>query len=164
MEAVASTIDQAAGPAATSVIEPRSGSHLSGSAKFVAVRDGLGVHVEVKGAPPGLHGVHIHAKGDCSDPTAASAGPHYDPAGGGHHGGPATPVRHGGDLGNLEVDGKGKGTLDVVVQGVSVASVSDGVAGHAIVVHEKVDDQQTDPSGNSGARIGCGLIQSPPVQ
>jgi Cu-Zn family superoxide dismutase len=73
-------------------------------------------------------------------------------------------VRHGGDLGNIEVGPDGKGTLDVVVTGLSVANVDNGVVGRAIVVHEKVDDLATDPAGNSGARIGCGVIQAPPLQ
>jgi Cu-Zn family superoxide dismutase len=110
---------------------------------------------------PGPHGVHVHEKGDCSDPKAASAGPHFNPNGGAHHGGPVTPVRHGGDLGNIEVGPDGKATLDVVVTSLSVADVANGVVGRAIVVHEKVDDLMTDPAGNSGARIGCGVIQAP---
>jgi Cu-Zn family superoxide dismutase len=162
--AASSAIAGATGPAATAVIEPRSGSTLSGSAKFIGVQDGLGAHVEVQGATPGAHGVPVHEKGDCSDPKAASAGPHYNPNGGAHHGGPVTPVRHGGDLGNIEVGPDGKGTLDVVVTGLSVANVDNGVVGRAIVVHEKVDDLATDPAGNSGARIGCGVIQAPPLQ
>ncbi len=156
-----SAASSSTGPAATAVIEPRSGSTLSGSAKFTGAPEGLGAHVEVQGAMPGPHGVHVHEKGDCSDPKAASAGPHFNPNGGAHHGGPVTPVRHGGDLGNIEVGPDGKGTLDVVVAGLSVANVANGVVGRAIVVHEKVDDLATDPAGNSGARIGCGVIQAP---
>ncbi len=158
----ASAIASASGPAATAVLEPRSESTTSGTARFVTLADGLGVHLELQGATPGLHGVHIHEKGDCSDPKATSAGGHYNPNTGPHHGGPHTAARHGGDLGNIEVDSSGKGVLDVVVQGVSVDSVQDGVAGRSIVVHEKADDLQTDPAGNSGARIACGKILPPP--
>jgi Cu-Zn family superoxide dismutase len=161
--AASSAISNASGPAAVATIEPRSGSTVSGTAKFVPAADGLGAHVEVQGATPGLHGVHIHEKGDCSDPKAASAGAHFNPNGGAHHGGPEQPPRHGGDLGNIEVDSGGKGTLDVVVKGLSVASLENGVVGRAIVVHEKVDDLTTDPAGNSGARVGCGTIQAPPI-
>jgi Cu-Zn family superoxide dismutase len=157
-----SAASSSTGPTATAVIEPRSGSTLSGTAKFTGAPEGLAAHVEVQGATPGPHGVHVHEKGDCSDPKALSAGPHYNPNAGAHHGGPVTPVRHGGDLGNIEVGPDGKGTLDVVVTAVSVADVANGVVGRAIVVHEKVDDLMTDPAGNSGARIGCGVIQAPP--
>ncbi len=160
----ASEIAAATSPAAHAQIEPRSGSTLSGTARFVGVGDGLGVHVEVQGATPGLHGIHIHEKGDCNDPKALSAGGHYNPGGGAHHGGPATAVRHGGDLGNIEVGANGKGALDVIVPDLSVDSLTDGVVGRSIVVHEKADDLQTDPAGNSGARIGCGIIQPPVAQ
>ena len=153
------TVAGATGPSATAVIEPRSDSSLSGTSQFTTVDGGLGAHVEVLGAAPGLHGVHVHEKGDCSDPKALSAGPHYNPNMGAHHGGPVTPVRHGGDLGNMQVDSSGKGVLDIVVTDVSVNDPANGIVGRAIVVHEKTDDLQTDPAGNSGARIGCGVIK-----
>jgi Cu-Zn family superoxide dismutase len=155
----AATPAGATGPSATATIEPRSDSTLSGTSRFSTVDGGLGAHVEVQGTNPGLHGVHVHEKGDCSDPKALSAGPHYNPNMGAHHGGPATPVRHGGDLGNIQVDSSGKGILDVVVTDISVNDPANGIVGRAIVVHEKTDDLQTDPAGNSGARIGCGVIQ-----
>ena len=159
----ASLLSDASGPAAIAVLEPRSGSTVSGTAQFTAAPGGVKAHVEISGATPGPHGVHIHEKGDCSDPKAASAGGHYNPNTGPHHGGPHTSARHGGDLGNLEVDASGKGTLEVVVEGLSVASLQDGVVGRAIVVHEKADDLATDPAGNSGARVACGRIQAPPI-
>lgn len=153
----------AAGPGASASVEARSDSTLQGSARFSSVSGGLGVHLEVTHATPGLHGVHVHEKGDCSDPKATSAGPHFSPGAGAHHGGPATAMRHGGDLGNLEVDATGKGVLDVVVAGLSLEDPATGVVGRAIVVHEKGDDLATDPSGNSGARIGCGVIRAAAV-
>ena len=147
------------GSSATANIEPRSGSALSGTSRFSPANGGgLAAHAEVQNATPGQHGIHVHEKGDCSDPKAVSAGPHFNPAASPHHGGPATPVRHGGDLGNITVDNSGKGVLDVVVYGVSLDG-SDGVVGRSIVVHEKVDDLHSDPAGNSGGRIGCGVIQ-----
>ena len=158
-----SLLSDASGPAAIAVLESRSGSTASGTATFIGAQGGLKARVELSGAAPGPHGVHIHEKGDCSDPKAASAGGHYNPGTGPHHGGPHTAARHGGDLGNLEVDASGKGTLEVVVEGLSVASLQDGVVGRAIVVHEKADDLATDPAGNSGARIACGRIQAPPI-
>jgi Cu-Zn family superoxide dismutase len=144
---------------ATVTLEPRSGSNVTGTARFSPAPDGVSARVEIANAAPGLHGVHIHEKGDCSDPKATSAGGHFNPGAGAHHGGPSTPVRHGGDLGNINVDTNGRGTLDVTVQGLSVGSGSNGIAGRALVVHEKADDLQTDPAGNSGARIACGVIQ-----
>src|SRR5207253_1173012 len=163
--AAADAISSATAPAASAKIEARSGSALSGSAKLVDVdKGGLGVHVEVENAAPGLHGVHIHEKGDCNDPKAMSAGGHYNPNAGAHHGGPVTNVRHGGDLGNIDIGSNGTGVLDVIVQDVSVAGPENGVVGRAIVIHEKADDLMTDPAGNSGARIGCGIILPPTAQ
>jgi len=146
--------------AATATLEARSGSTTTGTARFTSAANGLAVHLEVQGATPGEHGVHVHEKGDCSDPKAASAGGHFNPNGGAHHGGPATDPRHGGDLGNMTVDASGKGTLDVTVSGLSLDGAQNGVIGRAIVVHEKADDLQSDPAGNSGARVACGTIQA----
>src|SRR5437763_1430915 len=134
--AAAPPVAAAAARSATATLEPRSGSTLTGTARLSAASEGLAVHVDVQGANPGPHGIHIHEKGDCSDPKAASAGGHYNPNSGAHHGGPRTPVRHGGDLGNLEVDSSGKGSLEVVVPDLSVDGAQNGVVGKAIVVHE----------------------------
>src|SRR5207248_2827047 len=81
---------------------------------------GAVVLVTVQDASPGEHGVHIHEKGDCSDPAAMSAGAHFNPNQGAHHGGPNTPVRHGGDLGNINVNATGGGLLVVTVSDLSV--------------------------------------------
>jgi Cu-Zn family superoxide dismutase len=141
---------------ATATLEARSGSSVTGTARASAASGGVALHVEIQGATPGEHGVHIHEKGDCSDPKATSAGGHYNPAGAAHHGGLNTAVRHGGDLGNLQVDPSGKGSVDVTVPGLTL----DEVVGKAVVVHEKVDDLQSDPAGNSGGRIACGVLQA----
>ena len=154
--ATAARASTAAGGGAVAMLEARSGSSVTGTARATPSSGGLALHVEIQGATPGEHGVHIHEKGDCSDPKATSAGGHYNPAGGAHHGGLNTPVRHGGDLGNILVDSSGKGSLDVDVPGLSI----DQVVGKAVVVHEKQDDLQTDPAGNSGARVACGVLQA----
>jgi Cu-Zn family superoxide dismutase len=143
------------GAAAAATIEPRSESNVTGTAKFTSAGGGVRVHLEIEEATPGPHGVHIHEKGDCSDKKAVSAGGHYDPTASEHHGGAKTAIRHAGDLGNIEVGKDGKGTLDVVVEALTVESV----VGRSIVVHESYDDMKTDPSGASGARIGCGKIE-----
>jgi Cu-Zn family superoxide dismutase len=146
--------------AATATLEARSDSTTSGTARFTAAAGALAVHLDVQGATPGEHGVHIHEKGDCSDPKATSAGGHFNPNAGAHHGGPTTDPRHGGDLGNMTADASGKGTLDVMVAGLSLDGQQNGVIGRSIVVHEKADDLQSDPAGNSGARVACGVIQA----
>jgi Cu-Zn family superoxide dismutase len=135
-------------------LEPKSGSKVTGTARVTPSASGVVVLVTVQDASPGEHGVHIHEKGDCSDPAAMSAGPHFNPNSGAHHGGPNTPVRHGGDLGNIKVSSLGGGLLVVAVADLSVENVT----GRSIVVHEKQDDLMTDPAGNSGARIACGVL------
>lgn len=152
--------ESSAGAALSATLEGRSGSTLTGTARFTSAEGGVRAHVELQGATPGEHGLHVHEKGDCSDPKAASAGGHFNPGAAEHHGGPSASVRHGGDLGNITVDQSGKGTLDVTVQGLSTAAGTNGIEGRAIVVHEKADDLKSDPAGNSGARIGCGVIKA----
>jgi superoxide dismutase, Cu-Zn family len=140
----------------TAKLEPRSGSNVSGIARVTPGGSGVVVLVEVQNATPGEHGVHIHEKGDCSDPAAQNAGPHFNPNSGAHHGGANTPVRHGGDLGNMKVSSSGRGLLAVTVSDLKM----DNAVDRAVIVHEKVDDLQSDPAGNSGNRIACGVLQA----
>jgi Cu-Zn family superoxide dismutase len=146
------------GPApsmATATLEPRSGSKMTGNAQATPTASGVAMLVEVQNATPGAHGVHIHEKGDCSDPAAASAGGHFNPKGAAHHGGAGSAVRHGGDLGNMNVDSNGRGLLIIAVGDLTMSNV----VGKAVIVHEKQDDLQSDPAGNSGARVACGVLQ-----
>ncbi|HYS08711.1 MAG TPA: superoxide dismutase family protein [Myxococcales bacterium] len=145
--------------AVTATLESRSNSSVTGTARVTPGGSGVIVMVDVSGATPGEHGVHIHDKGDCSAPDATSAGPHYNPKAS-HHGGLSTPVRHTGDLGNMQVDSNGKGLLVVAVPDLTM----DQVAGHSVLVHAGKDDLQSDPAGNSGARIACGTLQAAPAQ
>ena len=131
-----------------------------GLAEFSEVRLGVLVTLKVVNLPPGKHGVHIHAVGKCDTPDFTSAGPHFNPNGKQHGlknaGGP-----HAGDLPNLEVGREGKGTLSYVDPHVSLepGASNSVLLGTAIVIHASPDDETTDPSGNSGARIACGAIQ-----
>jgi len=142
---------------ATATIEARSGSRISGTATFEEMRDHVQVTVEIAGAAPGEHGVHIHEKGDCSAPDAASAGPHFNP-GKAAHGGPGASAHHAGDFGNITAGPDGKGTLTVMTHDLTLKAGPRSVMGRAIVIHEKPDDLQSQPAGNSGPRIGCGVI------
>jgi Cu-Zn family superoxide dismutase len=152
----------ATGPAtATATIEPRSNSTISGSATFEQTGNKVKVTVEISGATPGEHGLHIHEKGDCSDPAGKSAGDHFNP-GQKEHGSLDKPMHHAGDFGNLTVAPDGKGKLEIETDTISLAPGPTAVLNRAIVVHEKPDDTVTQPSGNSGARIGCGVIVPKP--
>jgi Cu-Zn family superoxide dismutase len=144
------------GLTATATIEARSGSSLTGTATFAEVAEGVRVVIEVAGAPPGDHAVHVHENGDCSAPDASSAGSHFNPEN--HaHGGPHTAERHPGDFGNLTVGADGTGRLELVTKDLTVGESPISVVGLSIIVHEKADDF-SQPVGNAGGRIGCGVI------
>ena len=117
---------------------------------------GVSFRVNASGLPHGIHGIHVHAVGRCDGPDFTSAGPHWNPAGK-HHGlnNPAGP--HAGDLPNVEVAANGVLGATVVVSGANMASLLDA-DGSALVIHAAADDNMTDPSGNSGARIACAVI------
>ena len=142
---------------ATVKLEPKSGSKVSGTVTFTKSGDEVEVTGDIENLTPGTHGFHIHDKGDCSAADAASAGPHFNPMKK-HHGGPTGAERHEGDLGNIEADASGK--AHVQWKGKMSLSGADSIIGKSAVVHEKADDLKTDPSGNSGARIACGVIEA----
>ena len=149
----------AEGPRARATIEPRSDSTATGTATFTELSTGgVRVHVHIEKAPPGTHGLHIHEKGDCSDPKAASAGGHFNP-GGMPHSGPMDMKRHAGDLGNIEIGANGTGDLDITSDMLTVKPGPNSVVGRSVVFHEKLDDLKTQPTGNAGGRFGCGVIQ-----
>jgi Cu-Zn family superoxide dismutase len=137
-------------------LNPSSGSKVTGTVTFTSEADGAKIVVDISGLTPGKHGLHIHEKGDCSAPDAASAGGHFNPTHS-HHGGPATAQRHAGDFGNIEADASGKVHVELNDKELRLSGAN-SIVGKSVVVHEKEDDLKTDPSGNSGARIACGVI------
>jgi len=138
-------------------LSPASGSSVHGTVHFHETSTGVKVVAKISGLTPGEHGFHIHEKGDCSAPDASSAGAHFNPSHQ-HHDGPYGPERHVGDFGNIEADSSGKGHL--VWKGKLDLSGENSIIGKSVIVHEKEDDLKTDPSGNSGARFGCGVIEA----
>jgi len=143
---------------AKATIEAKSGSTVAGTATFTELANGVKVVVHLEHAPPGTHGFHIHEKGDCSAPDAMSAGAHFNPASN-PHAGPLDQARHNGDLGNIEIGPEGKGHLELVDDLVTVKPGPTSVVGKSVIFHEQTDDLKTQPAGNSGARLGCGVIQ-----
>ncbi len=144
---------------ASVTLEPRSGSSVRGTVTFTQVGDLVRVSGTVTGHSKGPKGFHIHEKGDCSAQDAMSAGGHFNP-GMAKHGGPYTDVKHAGDLGNLNFGADGEAKFSFVVGDISVSnSRSDGIVGRAVVVHAAADDLKTDPTGNSGGRVACGVIK-----
>lgn len=156
LSACATTVPD--GPSATATVRPASGSQVHGSVTFTQVGSRVRVVGEIAALTPGLHGFHVHEKGDCSAPDAGSAGAHFNPHGK-KHGAPNSSDRHGGDLGNLQANEYGRANVSLMVDGISVGKGVDGVTGKAIVVHANADDLKSDPGGNSGGRVGCGVIE-----
>lgn len=128
-----------------------------GSVRAWETAGGVSFHISAAGLPHGLHGIHVHSVGRCDPPDFTSAGPHWNPAARKHGlNNPAGP--HAGDLPNVEVAANGVLSATVTVPGVTMASLLDA-DGAALVIHAQPDDNVTDPSGNSGARIACAVIR-----
>lgn len=137
-------------------IEGRAGSTLQGVATFTEENGTVKIRVVLTGAPPGVHGIHIHETGDCSAEDFTSAGGHFNPDGH-EHGAPEAEVHHAGDLGNLEVLEDGTCTYEIESSDLTVAEGTHSVVGKAVIVHEKADDF-TQPTGAAGSRIACGVV------
>ena len=140
-----------------SVLHPTAGNKVSGTVTFTPVADGVQVHAEIAGLTPGKHGFHVHEFGDCSAADASSAGAHFNPTNQ-PHAGPDTAARHEGDMGNVEADASGNAKVDYVDHQISLTNDAKSAIGRSVVVHAKPDDLKTQPSGDSGARIACGVI------
>jgi Cu-Zn family superoxide dismutase len=138
-------------------LSPPAGGNVTGAVTFTGSDSGTKVVVDISGLTPGKHGFHIHDKGDCSDPKFNSAGAHFNPTHS-HHGGPATEVRHIGDFGNVETDASGKVHVELTDKNLKLTG-ADAIAGKSVIVHAGEDDLKTDPSGNSGDRVACGVIE-----
>lgn len=133
-----------------------------GMARIEQIGSTLRLVADVNGIAPGDHGIHLHATGKCEAPAFASAGGHLNPAS--HQHGSLNPAGpHLGDLPNVTVGADGKGTLAFVIAGTAaeVAASLFDADGTAVVVHASADDYKTDPSGNSGGRIACGVFNRP---
>ena len=121
----------------------------------------MNVKIEVANLPPGKHGMHIHAAGKCEAPEFKTAGGHFNPAARKH--GLRNPEgAHAGDMANLIVGEDGKGSATVTAKGATLTEGQGslfGPDGTSIVIHEGPDDERTNPAGNSGARIACGVIE-----
>jgi len=134
-----------------------------GSATLTQGPHSVTIAVEVSRLPPGRHGFHIHAIGKCDPPDFQTAGGHFNPFGK-KHGLKSPEGPHAGDLPNLEVGPDGRGKIEATVGGLTLGKeglvVLLGSNGTAVVIHAGPDDEMTDPAGNAGARIACGVIKS----
>jgi Cu-Zn family superoxide dismutase len=141
---------------AIAVLHPTQGSKVNGVVSFTKERNGIRVIASIEGLSPGLHGFHIHEYGDCGSPDANSAGGHFNP-GNMPHGAPTADKRHAGDLGNIQADASGNGRLTLVDSKLSFEGPY-SIIGRGVIVHAQADDFTTQPTGNAGARVACGVI------
>jgi Cu-Zn family superoxide dismutase len=131
-----------------------------GTASLRETKDGLLIIVKAKGLPEGLHAVHIHSVGKCEGPAFTSAGPHFNPMNK-KHGLENPEGPHAGDLPDMYVQKNGAGRYEVLLDRITLGSEETFIFdadGSAIVIHVTADDNVTDPTGNSGDRIACGVI------
>ena len=141
---------------AIAVLHPTKDSKVEGTVTFTKSGDEMKVVADVTGLTPGKHGFHIHEFGDCSSPDGKAAGGHFNPTKSPHAGHDAT-LRHAGDLGNLEADSDGKAHLELTDKMMTMAG-ENSIIGRGLIVHEKADDLKTQPTGDAGGRLACGVI------
>ena len=138
------------------------GTRVEGTADLVQTGDTLVITGEVRGLEPGLHGFHVHETGVCDQPDFESAGSHFDTTGE-EHGAPEDTAQHAGDLGNLEAAENGVATFRIETTTISLDGATNSVLGRTLIVHQDADDLESQPSGEAGARIACGVIQLVPA-
>jgi Cu-Zn family superoxide dismutase len=153
-----SCASMATGPSAIATLSPTSGSTASGTVNLTQRGDGaVDVEVHLTGVPEGVHGFHIHEKGDCGD-NGNAAGGHYNPTGT-PHGAPSDDAHHAGDFGNVTADSQGVVHANFTTRSITVAAGPNTAVGHAVILHANPDDLKTQPTGNAGGRIACGVVQ-----
>ena len=156
----AAGLAQAAPTTAEVELKPTVGSTTTGSVRFKQQDGQLQIDADLAGLTPGVHGFHLHEKGDCSAPDGTSAGGHFNPAGH-QHGAPDSAAHHGGDFGNITADASGKASLHLSVPTSQIsldAGAPGNIIGRGVIVHADADDFVTQPTGNSGKRLACGVV------
>jgi len=134
-----------------------------GTAELTSAKKGLNIKLDVKGLTPGEHAIHIHAAPKCEGPAFATAGGHFNPEMK-QHGLMNAMGPHAGDIPNFTVDAKGNAKTTLMASNVTMGTGKDSIfsnGGTALVIHAKADDLKTDPAGNAGDRIACGVITQP---
>jgi Cu-Zn family superoxide dismutase len=157
---VVSCASMSTGPTASATLSPTGGSTASGTVRLTQLGDGsVRVNVDLTGVPAGVHGFHIHDKGDCGD-NGNAAGGHYNPTSTAH-GAPSADAHHAGDFGNVTADANGRVQHEFTTRSITVEAGPTSAVGHAVILHASPDDLVTQPTGNAGARIACGVVQMP---
>ena len=140
-------------------LQPTEGNKVSGKVTFTPEESGVLVVADITGLSPGKHGFHVHETGDCSAPDASSAGGHYAPNNS-PHGAPDAPAnqRHVGDFGNITADASGNAKYSRV-DNVATLDGANSIVGKAVIVHGGEDDLKSQPSGDAGKRVACGVVE-----
>ncbi len=147
------------GPKAVANLAATSGSTAKGTVQFQELADGsVQVKVDLTGVPEGIHGFHVHDKGSCAD-NGMAAGGHFNPMSV-NHGSPDAMPHHAGDFGNVTANAGGEVHVQFVTRSVTVSAGQASAVGHAVILHANPDDLATQPTGNAGARIACGLVEA----
>lgn len=139
-------------------MNPTEGNNVTGTITFTKVSDGVKVEADISGLTKGKHAIHIHEFGDCSAPDGSSAGGHFNPAAK-QHGAPDAGERHAGDMGNLQADDSGNSRLEYIDHTMTLDG-ENSIIGKSVIIHENEDDFTTQPTGNAGGRIACGVIEA----
>ena len=148
------------GPTASAQLQPTRGNATSGGVRFTQQGDKVLVSGEVSGLKPGAeHGFHVHEKGDCTSGDGMSTGGHFNPMGK-MHGPHGRGEHHVGDLPSLKADAYGVARFSFESSSISVGSGSNDIVGRGLIVHRDPDDYKTQPTGNSGPRVACGVIRA----
>lgn len=142
---------------AVAVMSPTKDSEVKGQVTFLEETQGVRVTANLTGLSPGKHGFHIHEKGDCSAPDGSSAGGHWNPTGM-KHGGPTSGEHHIGDLGNITANDEGVARFERVFPFLTFKGAN-SFLGKAVIVHQKADDLESQPTGDAGGRLACGVIE-----
>lgn len=143
-------------PSASAELLARSGSMVSGTVSFSETEGRLRIEAKVAGLTPGEHGFHVHEAGDCRAPDASSAKGHFNPGAKGH-GHFTSEEHHGGDMPNLIANAQGEARYAADLRGLTLNGPT-GVVGRSVVIHADPDDYKSQPAGNSGKRVACGVI------
>lgn len=142
---------------ATAHLHPTQGNKAQGTVSFTVVDGGVKIVADIDYLTPGKHGFHIHEFGDCSAPDGSSAGGHFNPTGS-KHAAPDSLERHVGDLGNIVADDRGYAHHEVVDKVISLNGPH-SIVGRSVIIHAMPDDFVTQPTGNAGGRVACGVIE-----
>ena len=156
----ATAVSNASAETATAELVNANGKNV-GTATLTETPSGVLIKVELRDMPPGAHAFHIHEAGKCDPPSFKSAGGHFNPTGR-KHGIMSMEGKHAGDMPNIHVNKAGRAAFETLVADVTLGPGKNSLFdedGSSLVIHEKVDDYKTDPAGNAGDRIACGVIK-----